>query len=166
MNLKKTVRFIVVGACAAMLAFVLSGCASTQTTSTDDEASQNRQYMALLNQQMDDLQTTLDSFQKAVAQKDTVSMKAQVANISKTLDDVKNTDCTERLQTVKDGYVDGLCTLQDSLNAYVTLYTDVSNGAVDDATYQQRLTQVQTSYDNGIAKLKSADEAVRKIAEE
>lgn len=175
-------RIIAAIACAFALALALGGCATSRTgsstsssglgstssssTSTDQQAAQNRQYMATLNQQMSDLQTATDSFQKAVAAKDVVSMNAAVANVQKIVDSVKNTDATERLQTVKDGYVDGLCTLDDAMKAYVSLYTDVQNGAVDGTAYANRLKDVQAAYDNGIAKLQSADEEVQKIASE
>lgn len=145
----------------------LAGCSAAQSQTPDEQAaSQNRQYMATLNQQMDDLQTTMDDFQKAVSEKDVVSMQAKANDVDKIIDSVKNTDPTDRLKTVKDDYVDALCTLDDAMNAYVSLYTDVQNGAVDDATYQQRLTDVQNSYNDGMTKLQGADQAVEQIAQD
>ena len=84
----------------------------------------------------------------------------------KTIEDVKNTDATDRLQTVKDDYVDALCTLDDAMKAYVQLYTDVQNGSVSDASYQQRLSDVQNAYNSGVEKMKAADDAVVKISNE
>ena len=172
------IRIIAAIVCTVALVSVLGGCAASRTdtsqlsvggsqaSSTDQQASQNRQYMAQLNQQMSDLQTTADGFQKAIAAKDTVSMNASVADVQKIIDSVKNTDSTERLSTVKDEYVDGLCTLDDAMKAYVSLYTDAQNGIVDSATFASRLQSVQAAYDNGIAKLKVADGEVQKIASE
>lgn len=173
------IRIIAAIVCTVALVSVFGGCAASRTdtsqssglggsqaSSTDQQASQNRQYMAQLNQQMSDLQTAADSFQKAVAAKDTVSMNASVADVQKIIDSVKNTDSTERLSTVKDEYVDGLCTLDDAMKAYASLYTDAQNGTVDSAAFASRLQTVQAAYDNGIAKLKAADEEVQKIASE
>ncbi len=150
--------------CAAIMAFVVAGCTSstaTTSTQTDDAASQNRQYMSQLNQQSSDLQTALQSFSDAVAQNDLVTMNAQMTEVDKVVDSVKNTPATDDLQEVKDKYVDGLCTTDDALKAYVTLFEDVQAGTVDQDTYDSRLTQIQQSYDDGISKLSDADAAVK-----
>lgn len=163
------IKVIVPALCALAVMAGVAGCtsvASSSSSSTDTQATANRQYMASLNQQVADMQTVLDDFQTAVSKKDTVGMNAQAQNIEKLIDAVKNTDATDRLKSVKDAYVDGLCTIDDALNAYTALYTDVQAGTVDDASYTQRLKSIQSAYDDGIAKLKSADDAVQGIANE
>lgn len=164
--MKHLKKYIAIIAGAALLVCALAGCSATQTQSAEDQAAaQNRQYMATLNQQMDDLQTTMNSFQEAVSNKDVVGMQAQASNVDKIVDSVKNTDATDRLKTVKDDYVDALCTLDDAMDAYVSLYTDVQNGTVDTETYNQRLTDVQNAYNDGMNKLQGADQAVEQVAQ-
>jgi hypothetical protein len=168
MNISQKIKRIAAGVSAGALVLALAtGCASTAAQTADDSAAaQNRQYMATLNQQVSDISTATDSFQKAVADSDVVTMQAQVTAIDKTIDDIKNTDATDRLQAVKDDYVDALCTLDDAMKAYVQLYTDVQNGQVSDADYQQRLSDVQSAYNSGVEKMKAADDAVVKISNE
>ena len=120
--------------------------------------------MATLNRQTADLQTALDAFQKAVAEEDAVTMQAQLNTVEEVIDSVKNTDATSRLSSVKDGYVDALCTLDDAMKSYVALYADVKNGMVDAADYQARLAEVQRAYDDGIQKMKDADQTVSDLA--
>lgn len=162
------IRFLAAAACCMVFAALLGGCVaqSTGQSSSDDQASQNRQYMAQLNQQMGNLQTVMNDFQTAVSQKNVVSMKAQATAADKIIDGVKNTDATDRLSDVKNGYVDGLCTLQDAMNSYVDLYSDAQNGTVDSASYATRLQGIQNAYDQGVSKLKAADDKVTQIASE
>lgn len=151
----------------AALAFALAGCSLNRTAASDgDQASDNRQYMASLNQQMSDLQTEMDAFQKAVAAGDVVSMRAQQQTVDGTITAVKAADAPERLQSVKDNYVDALDTLDGALDGYVSLYSDVQRGAVSSDGYDQRLSAVQDAYNSGIEKVKAADAAVSEIASE
>lgn len=168
MDISIKIKQIALGASAGALVLALAtGCAGTTAQSADDSAAaQNRQYMATLNQQVSEIGTATDDFQKAVADSDVVTMQAKVSAVDKTIEDVKNTDATDRLQTVKDDYVDALCTLDDAMKTYVQLYTDVQNGSVSDASYQQRLSDVQNAYNSGVEKMKAADDAVVKISNE
>lgn len=151
-------------ACAVACALAITGCTTQSASSTTSEAEQNRQYMATLNQQVTDIQTDLVAFQDAVAKQDAVTMKAQLSSVDKLIDSVKNTDCSSTLQPAKDAYVDALCSLDDALESYVTLYTDVANGTIDSATYNERLSSVQSAYDAAMDKLKSADDKIVSIS--
>ena len=92
------------------------------------------------------------------------TMKAQLTSVDKLIESVKNTDCSSTLQPAKDMYVDALCSLDDALESYVELYTDVANGSVDSATYDERLANVQSAYDDAMDKLKSADDKIVSIS--
>ena len=117
--------------------------------------------MATLNQQVTDIQEYLTAFQDAVAKQDAVTMQAQLTSVDKVIESVKNTDCTSKLQPAKDLYVDALCSLDDAL---ASLYTDVANGTVDSATYDERLSSVQSAYNEAMDKLKSADDKIVSIS--
>jgi hypothetical protein len=164
----KHIRFLVAAMCCMVFVALLGGCVaqSAGQSTSDDQASQNRQYMAQLNQKMGNLQSVMNDFQTAVSQKNVVGMKAQATAADKIIDGVKNTDATDRLSDVKNGYVDGLCTLENAMNSYVDLYSDVQNGTVDSASYQARLQDVQSAYDQGVSKLKAADDEVAQISNE
>lgn len=155
---------VAAAACAVACALVVTGCVAQSTTGVTSEAEQNRQYMATLNQQVTDIQEDLTAFQDAVAKQDAVTMQAQLSSVDKVIESVKNTDCTSKLQPAKDLYVDALCSLDDALASYVSLYTDVANGTVDSATYDERLSSVQSAYNEAMDKLKSADDKIVSIS--
>lgn len=162
---QRTLRVATVCVACVLAVLALAGC-QAQSKADQSPAAQNRQYMASLNQQMEDLQTDMTAFQTAVAEKDTVTMQAQLASVEKTIEEVKNSEATERLQSVKDQYVDALTQLNEALVGYVDLYEGVSKGSVSDEQYNQKLSDIQSTYDSALEALKSADEAVVDIASE
>ncbi len=149
------------------LCMALAGCSSSSSTpNPDDPASQNREYMSQLNQQMDSIQGSLNDFQDAVAKNDVVTMQADKTAVEKTIDSVKATSVTDRLSDVKDGYVSALDALDDALASYLSLYTDVQNGTVSSDDYAQRLKGVQDAYDSAVSQMQDADDAVVAVANE
>ncbi len=159
-------RILVAASCCA-LAFLLASCAPVQQVeSSGSSASDNRAYMAMLNQQMEDLSQVLSDFQAAVGEQDVVAMKARQADAARIVDEVKSAEAPEKLAQVKEGYVGGLDQMQHSMADYVTLYTDAQNGGLDASSFDERIRQIQEAYDRGMESLKSADEAVEGIAKE
>lgn len=149
-------------ACAGVLgAAALGGCTQQQSSQVAQEVSDNRAYMAQVNQTMDDLQTRMDSFTEAVSRKDVVSMRTQADNAFKVLDSLRTQDAPEALKSIKADYVEGCDSLQDALNAYITLYTEIDAATeaqpFDWTTYDQRLSAIKATYDQGIAKLEEGD---------
>ncbi len=149
-------------ACAGVLgAAALGGCAQQQSSQVAQEVSDNRAYMAQVNQTMDDLKTRMDSFTDAVSRKDVVSMRTQADNAFKVLDSLRTQDAPEALKSIKADYVEGCDSLQDALNAYIALYTEIDAATeaqpFDWTTYDQRLSAIKATYDQGIAKLEEGD---------
>lgn len=149
-------------ACAGVLgAAALGGCTQQQSSQVAQEVSDNRAYMAQVNQTMDDLKTRMDSFTDAVSRKDVVSMRTQADNAFKVLDSLRTQDAPEALKSIKADYVEGCDSLQDALNAYITLYTEIDAATeaqpFDWTTYDQRLSAIKATYDQGIAKLEEGD---------
>ncbi|WP_283169869.1 hypothetical protein [Curtanaerobium respiraculi] len=170
MNRISRIARLAVAACLACAAlFAVVGCvpgttSQQQQPTVASDASDNRAYMATLNRQTASLQESLDAFQQAVADKDAVTMQAKLNEVESTIDSVKNTEVTDRLSSVKDAYVDALCTLDDAMRSYVALYNDAKNSTLDADTYASRLAEVQSAYDSGMEKMKAADDAVKEIA--
>ncbi len=149
-------------ACAGVLgAAALGGCTQQQSSQVAQEVSDNRAYMAQVNQTMDDLKTRMDSFTDAVSRKDVVSMRTQADNAFKVLDSLRAQDAPEALKSIKADYVEGCDSLQDALNAYIALYTEIDAATeaqpFDWTTYDQRLSAIKATYDQGIAKLEEGD---------
>lgn len=162
MKAQKLVRILLAGCTAAAL-FVLSACSTTQSNPVADAQAANRQYMADVNQTMENLEEKLTSFTDAVARGDLVSMQTQADKAYEVLDDFKAITAPEALTDVHADYVAACESLEEALDAYIDLATEVegtSSGKVNTESYTKRLEEIQALYDEGIAKLEAADNAV------
>lgn len=162
--MKKGFRSVLMAAlCTAVLGVgLLGGCAGANSA-LDDETAKNRQFMASVNQVMVDIQSTLDGFNDAVGAGDVVAMKTQLDNTADCLDALNKIEAPAGLNDIKQNYVDGTTALQNALGDYITLYSEIA-AATDDApfdwnAYGDRVAAINTSYQDGIAKLQAGDEA-------
>ena len=134
---KRTIARVLAVALGAALALgTLAGCQSPATGATDQQQA-NRTYMTKVNQAID-----------ALAAIDTP-------------------DAMKDLQT---NYVDGCNKLKDALNSYIDLYTEISSATeeapFDFSAYDGRVKEIQDAYNEGIDKLKAADEEALKLNED
>ena len=145
--------------CAIALACGLfAGCANTAGNTMTDEQQQNRAYMSQVNEIMEELGEGLDSFIDAVSRGDVVNMRTQADNAYKTLDKLDALEAPEALADVQKGYKDGSAKLREALDAYITLYTDMSSESFDSSTYDKRIAEIQSLYDEGVKLMQEADE--------
>lgn len=150
----------------AMAGMLASCMAPSQQASTDEHAAEHRAYMAQLTQKANDIDSVLTDFQAAVGAEDVVAMKAAAAKTSAIVAEVSSVNAPEKLVETKESYVAGLTQLQEALDAYTQLYSDLSAGVLTDAAFQDRLRQVQESYDAGLEALQTADEHAVTLANE
>lgn len=162
MNTFKMTRiasFALAALCLGAL-LALAGCAAQGNPATEAQTA-NRQYMAQVNQTMDDLAQRLEGFEEAVSRGDVVTMRTQADNAFKALDTLAGLDAPEPLKEVQQDYVDGCSSLKDALNGYIALYTEVASATEDHpfdySTYDQRVKDIQDTYDQGIDQLKAGD---------
>ena len=143
-----------------LMVAALAGCAQQDTAATEQQ-SQNRQYMTQVNQVMEDLQSRLTGFTDAVSRSDVVGMRTQADNAFKAIDDLGNLEVPDDLKDIQQEYVDGVNDLKDALNAYIDLYTEIDSSTdaqpFDWSTYNDRISQIQKQYDEGVGKLQSGD---------
>ena len=147
--------------CASFVAVAaLAGCTSQESAATKQQ-SENRQYMTQVNQTMEDLQSRLDGFTDAVSRGDLVGMRTQADNAYKALDELGKLNVPDDLKDIQQEYVDGTNKLKDALNAYIELYTEIDSATeaqpFDYSTYDQRIADIKSQYDEGIGKLQSGD---------
>lgn len=160
---KRFKSVLVAGLCAAIMSVgLLSGCAGANSA-LDDEAAKNRQFMAAVNQVMVDIQSSLDGFNDAVGAGDVVAMKTQLDTTADCLDALNKIEAPAGLGDIKQDYVDGTASLQSALSDYIALYSEIA-AATDTASYDwnaygDRIAEINTSYQDGIAKLQAGDEA-------
>lgn len=154
-------RLAVVGAALALVcALLLSGCASN-TPDPNDPQTQNRQYMANVNQIMEEIDAQMTEFSTIVKEGEVVSLSTQLANINNSVDKLKALSVPDAMKDIQSDYLKGAEELQTAFAAYVDLYEDVKapeSGTFDFATYGDRLNDVRTHYEAGIEALKSADQ--------
>lgn len=157
-------------ACAAALACgLLAGCMSPNTGATDQQQA-NRTYMTQVNQTMEDLQERLGAFDEAVTTGNAVNMRTQADKAFATIDALSAIETPDAMKDLQASYVDGCTALKDALDAYVGLYTEIDSATeehpFDYSTYDERVKAVQDKYDEGIEKLKAADEEALKLNED
>ena len=144
-------------AMAALCVGLIAGCAAP-ASNVDSAQQENRTYMSKINALMEELGTDLESFVDAVSRNDLVNMRTQADNAFKVLDDLEALEAPDSLSDVRQGYVDGTGKLRDALKSYIDLYTDIESSSFDQSTYERRLSDVQSLYDEGVDLLKKADE--------
>ena len=92
---------------------------------------------------------------------DVVTMRTQADNAFKALDELDSQEAPDALKDVKQCYVDGSEQLENALNAYIELYTEIDSATdaqpFDWSTYDQRLADIQAAYNSGIEKLQEGD---------
>lgn len=146
----------IVLACALML----SGCASNAQQANDPQTL-NRQYMANVNQIMDEIDAQMTEFSTIVKEGEVVSLSTQLAAINNSVDKLKALSVPDAMKDIQSEYLKGTEELQTAFAAYVDLYEDVKapeNGTFDFATYGDRLNDVKSHYEAGIQALESADQ--------
>ena len=149
-----------------LMAAGLGGCAQQSNTATEQQ-TESRQYMATVNQTVEELANRLESFEEAVSRGDAVTMRTQADNAFKTLDSLASIEVPEGLEEVQSGYVDGCNDLKEALNAYIALYTEIDSATdehpFDYSTYNDRIAAIQNQYNDGIAKLEAADKKATEL---
>ena len=146
----------IVLACALML----SGCASNAQQANDPQPL-NRQYMANVNQIMDEIDAQMTEFSTIVKEGEVVSLSTQLAAINNSVDKLKALSVPDAMKDIQSDYLKGTEELQTAFAAYVDLYEDVKApdiGTFDFATYGDRLNVVKSHYEAGIQALESADQ--------
>ena len=80
---------ILIAICAFVLMFALAGCTAPQAsnqTEGEDAPMTSSQYMAQVNQAVEELNERLQSFNDAVSRQDPITMRTQADNAFSTLD--------------------------------------------------------------------------------
>ena len=140
-----------------VLSLALVACTQAADTATDEQKA-NRAYMSQVNEIMNGLSGSLDSFVEAVSRDDVVNMRAQADNAYQLLDKLEALEAPEGLSDIKDGYVEGSTKLREALDAYITLYSEAKNSSTFDwSKFDARMASIQSLYDQGIAALEKAD---------
>lgn len=163
------IRFATLACCTVLAGAALTGCQSPNTGATDQQQA-NRTYMTQVNQTMEDLNTRLADFDEAVTRGDAVTMRTQADNAFEAIDDLSAIDTPDAMKDLQQNYVDGCDKLKEALSGYVDLYTEIDSATdehpFDYGTYDDRLKAVQDAYNEGIDKLKAADEEALKLNED
>ena len=160
-------RFLVLACMTVLVAGLLAGCLPQMNMGASDEQKANRTYMTKVNQAMEDLNSRLKSFDDAVSRGDAVTMRTQADNAYAAIDTLSSIETPDAMKELQQNYVDGCNDLKEALNEYIDLYTDIESATeehpFDYGTYDDRIKTIQDKYNEGIQKLKDADEAAVKL---
>lgn len=151
-------------AACALCASLLGGCMVQAANPEATRGEENRQYMAQVNQIVDDLELQLESFKDAVSSDDLAAMKIEANGAFRLVDGLSALEPTEDMKAVHEAYTQGCADLENALSLYLELYTDIANATeespFDYSEYDERLAEIQEAYDSGIEQLKAGDDAV------
>ena len=158
---KRTIARVLAVALGAALALgALAGC----------QSQANRTYMTKVNQAVEELNTRLGEFDEAVAQESVVNMRNKANSAFEAIDALAAIDTPDAMKDLQTNYVDGCNKLKDALNSYIDLYTEISSATeeapFDFSAYDGRVKEIQDAYNEGIDKLKAADEEALKLNED
>ncbi len=152
---------------SALLVLSLGGCAGFQQNDQEAKAqAANRQYMSQVSSITDELTQRLAAFDMAVADNDVVAMRLKADDAFKTIDQLSTLQPPDVLKDVQAGYVEGATKLKDALDSYVALYSEAQgtdDRAMTESAYAERLAAIQTTYDEGIAKLQETDKKATEL---
>lgn len=144
----------------ALCCLMFAGCTtSSATTAATEEQQANRAYMAQVNDIMDQLDESLDTFVDAVSRGDIVNMRTQASNAYQVLDKLDSLEAPEALSDIQDKYKDGTDKLRQALDKYIDLYADAESSSFDWDDYDKRIAEIQGLYDEGVKALQEGDEA-------
>ena len=102
-------RNFVVGfmaAAALVCALLLSGCASNAQQANDPQTL-NRQYMANVNQIMDEIDAQMTEFSTIVKEGEVVSLGTQLAAINNSVDKLKALSVPDEMKDIQSDYLKG-----------------------------------------------------------
>ena len=163
----KMVKNLCALACALMMGLFAFGCSMPQNPDAQSTAESSRQYMADVNQMVEKLSTQLDGFQDAVSREDAVTMRTQADNAFQILDEMAALEAPEELADLKKSYTQGADQLKSALNDYIDLYTEITTANAshpfDYSTYQDRLSDIQDKYNEGVQTLEDADKSATEL---
>lgn len=142
---------------SALSAILLVGCmGSAPAVNTEQQA--NRAYMSQVNEIMDEVTVQLDQFVEAVSSGDVVAMRTQADSASRSLDKMSALEAPDALKDIRQSYIDGTDKLREALDQYVALYAETESDSFDSSTFNDRLSEIQELYNEGVAALQKGDE--------
>lgn len=158
--MKRSIHAVLVSiACGLLLmGCFLGGCApSSNAGSANTEQQANRMYMSQVNEIMDEFAESFESMVTAVSEGDAVNIRNQANSAYAILDKLAELEAPEDLAGIKESYTQGTDKLREALDGYIALYTDIESGSFDQANYDSRLEEIQSTYDEGVEILRNGD---------
>lgn len=159
--MKKILSRILCLAFCGALCFALVGCGNAGNGAEANEAAENRAYMSQLNTSMDTLKEKLDAFGESAAAGDLVKMRTDASKVASVIDQIRGYKVPDKLKDISAKYLEGLDSLECSMNAYISLFESVEGGK--DVNADSKLAEIQAEYDKGIAALQEADNLAKEL---
>lgn len=138
-------------------AMCICSCDKIGMNVSDVEKAATNAYFSEVTSLSRDLTSSLADFQADVKEKNIDAMKDKLEKTQSIIDDFNKLDVPQNCEDVQKDYLDGFIQLQNALSNYVQIYSDFINGTIDNSVLQERVAEVQKSYNEGLALLRQAD---------
>lgn len=174
-NIARKIAAVAFSLCAFALMLALAGCAAPQVDAPaegEDKPLSSSEYMAQVNQTVEELNERLQSFNDAVSRQDPITMRTQADSAFAVLDQLAAIEAPDDVKDLRDQYVQGCDQLKGALNDYVNLYSEMTaakaqaessryNDPFDASVYADRIAEIQNQYNEGIQTLEDADSSAK-----
>ena len=147
--------FIVV---ISMLAIGLCACNGFGSLNPADiEKAKTTAYFGEVNTVAKEFNSVLTDFQTDVKDKNIEAMQNKLNESQSLIDQFNKIEVPENCSEIQKNYLDAFIQLQQALSDYVNIYSDFVNGQIDNSVLNERVANVQKSYNQGIELLNKAD---------
>ena len=158
--LKANVKKLIIAMCCATFCVVaLAGCGqiNKMTDPANAEKAATSVYFAEVNSAVNEFKSTLGDFSADVKEKNVDNMKKKIDESQKLIDQFNKLEVPKNCEDVQKLYLDGFVQMQQALSNYVQIYSDFQSGQIDNNVLNQRVADVQSSYNSGLNLLTQAD---------
>lgn len=123
----------------------------------DIEKAKTTAYFGEVNTIAKEFNNVLSDFQSDVKDKNVDAMQNKLKESQSLIDQFNKIEVPENCTEIQKNYSDAFLQLQQALSDYVNIYTDFVNGQIDNSVLNERVANVQKSYNQGIELLNKAD---------
>lgn len=157
---------------AIMSIFIMFGCAFSLTACnqaqfsfdpTTIEKAEVSSYLDTLNATVNGFKASLSDFDVNVKDKNIDELKTKLDESQKVIDNLSKTDVPDKCKEINQSYLDGFVQMQQALSNYVQVYSDFVGGSLGKDVLNQRIADVQNSYNSGLTLINKADKLVAEI---
>lgn len=159
-NIKKIALLLSVVFVLGLGMVALSGCKGMQsfTESNDVVKAQTTAYVAQVKEFSSKVNIILENFQTDMKDKNIDGMSDKIDGLDKLMGDFDKLDVPKDCEDVQASYKEGFNNLHAAFKDYYLAYRDYCDKKIKDNELNQKVRNIQHTYDQGVESIKRADE--------